>query len=180
MSACITWRCHLCQRNIKGIMSQSQHQRNFMKDSNDPTRCDNVIKARRAQNFLQDANDPAVTTCDPAGATSVDSSFGDAVQTATSVDSSFGDAVQTEVPLIQFPVGPVPPPSLRYLASRKGTSLGARRRRRMSYVLQSSTQADVSRPRNLVHVQDDWNRQSRALLSIIYIIYSYIIYIYIY
>ena len=130
------------------------HQQNFQKDADDPTRCDNVIRANNitSNDIMEDST---------------------VLPLSSDESSDSGQTMSSEVPLIQFPVGPLPPASLRSLASRKGTSLSSSRRHRMnSYVIQDVIldsaavildSGDVSRPRNLVHVQDDWNRQDPTL-----------------
>jgi len=129
------------------------HQQNFRKDPDDPTRCDNIIRAQNTVIQNVSAGESSDSGQNPCGGESTDSS-------QTPLGGEISDAGQNtgcEVPLIQFPVGPVPPASLRSLACRKGTALRERRRIRLSTpVLQ--TRADVVRPRNLVHVQDDWIR----------------------
>ena len=161
-----SWRCHLCKKIINGVMSQSvpcmyvslqkyfshttivciqYHQQNFQKDFDDPTRCDNVMRKTNG-------DDPTPCTQTPvASSTTADGNIDSDCQTSVGETSTF------EVPLIQFPSGPL---MLRSLSCRKGISIPDGRRKRIdTYVIQESTNADVSRPHNFVHVQDDWERQ---------------------
>jgi len=41
------WRCHLCNARCLNDAARSNHMRNFWKRCDDPTRCDNILIARR-------------------------------------------------------------------------------------------------------------------------------------